>query len=479
MVAATVTIAQSVGWQATRRAAPVSRRRKKKRKTAQRRLWPWLVVVTVVVVALTTFYAVRRGVPPEILDRGRPTEILAHLLDDSEHPLLRSREATWAMTDALVAARPDFLNQRRVTILYPGSGSHITPLDIAHDLIRGEVIDEAVFIYTDIDPAVGDRFAELVGMLRNSGLYSTVDDSAADGERVFRLMYRERPIEVRFAIRPGESSGRYWLPGEARQANVVYHHDIDQTPQRFLIELWQDFYGDGEDRGELFVMAEDLQHDGGISYRTLQRFGLVAWDHVGQVTTVPHGYGHRSQFSVEDFVRNPQLVDDHRELGQYKFPRANLVRFEGELLRDLDRGQRESLVDFLATGGVGRLDPSQMSDSQRWPAKFDVQTIGQHIEPWTQEMVAVVQSFINDRLASDPERQAQWTLSLLRLHWAYYMGTPQSGGNDAGFAAWLTERSDWLKEHLPRHRDRLEAMLLGERRQPWHRGISEYITAVE
>ena len=67
--------------------------------------------------------------------------------------------------------------KRKITVLYPASGSHVTPLDIAHRLIQEGLIDEAKFIFTEIDKdSLGDLRGVLLSLAK-TGLYTDLSES--------------------------------------------------------------------------------------------------------------------------------------------------------------------------------------------------------------------------------------------------------------------------------------------------------------
>ncbi len=420
----------------------------------------------------------------ELIQKGQVTDVLGQIWNDPEDPRIRSAQATRAMTQALINSKPRFLTKdRKSTVLYPGSGSHVTPLEIASQLIRENRIDEATFIFTEIDPMALDDLRDILQTLVGVGMYTDLQETQQEfplgqgREVTFRVKFQGKPITVLFALnRSGErdkkrpeynnlSWGRYWRSEYAQRANLVYHHDLDPPIHQFFPELWNDFYGDGKDRGELFVMSENFQTDGVlIQDRTTgerKRLGLLSWDRVGTVTMVPHGFGHRA--------RNPELealrpeLQTHEERGEYKFNHANLVRFDGSILRGLTLNEYSVVTDFLMIVAAETFDPRLWKNSARDSSNAD---------KWLIDLIQGVQTIASRHIQPASDSHAQWILSLIRFYWVYF----NQSGQTLPFGSWLGLQSRWLSKQLPVVFDKLPVFIeSADRSLTWQQAVADYL----
>jgi hypothetical protein len=177
-------------------------------------------------------------------------------IDKLDHPLVHLMEGMdpsyakdFRGLPAFIKLAPVWKQQiqgRRLSALYPGSGSHIAPLAAAMDLIQSGSIDRADFTFTEIEDYSNDLMKLLTKGLElgifdeislgnwkhfSSGAPNVKDDAGA--ERMFRMVYQGKEIAIRYALkRSGEA---YYRKEYFQDANLVIFHDIDPWSNSFNI----------------------------------------------------------------------------------------------------------------------------------------------------------------------------------------------------------------------------------------------------
>lgn len=125
-------------------------------------------------------------------------------------------------------------DKREITILYPGSGSHMPPLLISLRLIDAGRIDSAKLIYTDIKESSRDRAEQYLRYLSASGRdvlkdFQKIERPVRGAGTVteFRFTYGGKPVSLFFALgRRKEDAEEYFAPRSYYDlADVVILHD--------------------------------------------------------------------------------------------------------------------------------------------------------------------------------------------------------------------------------------------------------------
>lgn len=130
--------------------------------------------------------------------------------------------ASKLLVERLLAKRRD------LTILYPASGSHISPLVIPLTLIDKDRLDSARLIFTEIDKDAVKRLELYLNWYAKHGYISglkKVEAKLEEGvEYSFEFLYKGKPITVVFALDRG--GGEYYARQEyMKEADIIIFHD--------------------------------------------------------------------------------------------------------------------------------------------------------------------------------------------------------------------------------------------------------------
>lgn len=133
-----------------------------------------------------------------------------------------------SLGEKMVRLIPAIAKSRKLQVLYPGSGFHVAPLLTALRLMDAGIIDEAAYLYTEIDPS---HFAWLKHIFER-GLGNPFDRVTLEPKREFPgegseqailLDYKGHPLRIVFALnRSGEN---YYRPEYLKEADLVVIHD--------------------------------------------------------------------------------------------------------------------------------------------------------------------------------------------------------------------------------------------------------------
>lgn len=210
------------------------------------------------------------------------------------------------LADTLPALLTDIPVKRKINFLYPGSGSHIAPLLTAMGLINAEVIDEASFIYTEIDK---DSFYNLYYLLREAldkGVFEEVSANTwttfanNDGsERNLTIRYKGKFIHIKFVLNHG--GARYYRKDHLDWADVVIIHDPESGFFEGSVNLLSQMLIDAKDgvspKNRLVVMEGHSEDYHFASSDTHFPDGMKQTKIVGQ-------YGHCSGIDYVGEIKN-------------------------------------------------------------------------------------------------------------------------------------------------------------------------------
>ncbi len=136
---------------------------------------------------------------------------------------------------------PDLIKDRKLTVLYPASGSHLAPLMTAIRLIDRNKIDSGEFTYTDIDKQhISKIERQLMFLLKNRVITNyTVHSAKIFGnngtEHRYEFQYKGKKVSIVLALnRSGKS---YWRPEYARGADLVILHDTEGKNAELIKQL--------------------------------------------------------------------------------------------------------------------------------------------------------------------------------------------------------------------------------------------------
>ena len=191
-----------------------------------------------------------KSIPVVLRDLGsadipHPMMDLVYHLDFHGIDDFRSGEAIWKTAKdkrfkKLVKKNDD------LTMLYPASGAHITPLLIPFRQIDKGRIKSAKIIYTEIDDYSFLRvnrylhFFESQGLIENLGMETLSDDNPGYAVR-YNFSYKGRHVEFIFALdRSHDDADSYYTPAHyIEEADVIIFHDGVQNDvaDHFMKEL--------------------------------------------------------------------------------------------------------------------------------------------------------------------------------------------------------------------------------------------------
>ena len=292
------------------------------------------------------------------------------VLEDPDHPSARSALATIGLTKELIAFNPAFLTNRSVKVLYPGSGSHVAVLDIAHYLISQNLIDDAKFIFTEIDPLVIPDLRKILFALRTDGFYENVVESEKvfgqnppQKDITFEVTYKGKKIEIIFSL--NRSGNDYYREEDFIDVDVFYNHDLTLSASENYAMVLKSI-GKTKRQKPLFFMGENLFGSTNLAHQgDMVSFGdfiggrpfmeeqtnfsnPLFFNLLGTSRVVPEGFGHRGLEIAQG--------GNHDEKGPYRYKSGLLIRFDVDRLQGFSPEGYERLVDyiFLANGAFSK-----------------------------------------------------------------------------------------------------------------------------
>jgi len=135
------------------------------------------------------------------------------------------------------------LKDRRLDLVYPGSGSHLPPLITAFELIDQGRIDAARLVYTEVDPNALERIRIYLDYWRKSGVLTVLKERQVDvgyrNEFVFTAIYEGRLVQLVFSmVKRFETPQRekFIKVGDQKEyyEESYYHKDLPVIEE----ELW-------------------------------------------------------------------------------------------------------------------------------------------------------------------------------------------------------------------------------------------------
>jgi hypothetical protein len=311
---------------------------------------------------------------------------------DQDHPDIRSSQATTALTKKLTTLSPKFLKKRQVTVLYPGSGSHLAVLDIAHTLIADNLIDSANFIFTEIDCTAVDKLQTYLKELEEAKFYSELKvtsrplaDKEPGSETEINFKYHDKPMQILFAC--NRSGKAYFRPEYLKQADIVYNHDLDSGLNEMLADImtsigaWnseaittRELYYFGENMfgpseairaipeaaltPPAYKVPDELKES---AQQISSRFLL---DLLGTSYAVEFGFGHRGP------------AESHSEKGAYQYDQGLLLAFDLNRLAQIKPTQAQQCIDFIFLGSATLIVSGKVKEKHYgWASGKELNTI--------------------------------------------------------------------------------------------------------
>lgn len=187
----------------------------------------------------------------------------------------RSLPAFAQFPDAIHKKYPKVFEDRKLTVVYPGSGSRLGSLYIAFLSIDKKFIDSASFIFTEIKPVYMRRIHDQLQRLQQAGVIHDYTAKAkiftksegGGSEIYFKFTYQNKPILLTLAL--SRSGKEYWRKEYVKEADLfifddtfsenagnqnLYKEKGELAPDRFLLEsnIGNEFPGPYGHCGSLF-----------------------------------------------------------------------------------------------------------------------------------------------------------------------------------------------------------------------------------
>lgn len=206
----------------------------------------------------------------------------------------RSHEVFWMAAED-VAKLPHVKRIHEVRLVYPGSGGHLAPLDLFHNLIQKGVVDKASAIFTEIDDRSLIRIKTLLAGLIKRGVYANLKIQTkkyleGGSETVFSFKYHGKPIEIVFALK--RSQDKYYREEYLAQSDVWIIHDPGTWEKGDSIRLLDSFLRSLNTNenivGAPVIVMENVN---GLDSEELLK---------GERKIIPFPYGHRDQYIYDN-----------------------------------------------------------------------------------------------------------------------------------------------------------------------------------
>ena len=226
---------------------------------------------------------------------------LAKTLCEEVNPNYSALEGLRSTDAFLEAADKIDLDGRKLTLLYPASGSHIAPLFLISKLMDEDRIDAGELIYSEISPAsLGGLQERLIHLAEKKTDYKILDiklEEVGEGNEqsyCFRLLYKNKPITFTFRFKAGED-GLWFKRQDGKDSQLFIIHDPDNlgyaiVKVKLAYQYFQSLEGES-DSSPRMIMVDDLT-------RSERPFDLEL---LGHFERIDESYGHRDQ------IANPQV----------------------------------------------------------------------------------------------------------------------------------------------------------------------------
>lgn len=274
------------------------------------------------------------------------------------------------------------LSDKKLTVLYPGSGMHIAPVALPAQLMAANVIDQAEMIFTEIDQAFLPLLMQNLQMLSRLNpdfsapviLTSTPLACADDGKEFqISLNYKGKPIMIRFLL---NCSGNKWFRDEdLGKSKVFVGHDGPHTREggsaAFLYQILRAKNGDLERKG---IIIEDLTRS------NLSAGRVPLWDEkrerppyerqfdlelLGRFTRSKSPYGHRTGQQIGSCGCWPEVGYPGERSGV-------LLKLHKRISDELGAEDARTLIDIdiygncggMAPGGIAWIDRKRIANGE-------------------------------------------------------------------------------------------------------------------
>lgn len=161
--------------------------------------------------------------------------------------LVKSHGVFFDLAASIQRLNPAILSDRNLSVLYPGSGAHVSPVLTAMGLIDSNAIDTAEFVYTELNPETAKNIYS--GLMEIGRLKPGLLESVALNGDTITIVYKGKPITIRVDVNteaeaglsPGESrSGeifQYMTEEQFKKADLVILHDLYADPDHAILDL--------------------------------------------------------------------------------------------------------------------------------------------------------------------------------------------------------------------------------------------------
>lgn len=234
------------------------------------------------------------------------------------------------LTDSFLSTMPEeVLRKKEITVLYPGGGSHLAPLEFALRLFAsGKSSAETVrFIYTDINAEAYEKTAALLEKLEEAGMLTVSGKDSVNKSKgveksvscALQTAGGPKKIELVYAVNrsePERGDNDYYKQTYADQADVIISHDSsDEFRTSYFLGSFLLSLKNSPDQKPRFLFVEDDNNE-----QLHTRWDLLP----GRYQPVDQPYG-----CSADLTGNG-IEDDHLGKAKYRamayFPDMNFYR---------------------------------------------------------------------------------------------------------------------------------------------------------
>lgn len=288
---------------------------------------------------------------------------------------LESMRSTPAFEE-LASKLPDSvdLSDRKLSVLYPGSGMHIAPVVLLAQLIEGNKIDQAEMIFTEIDQTYFPLLVQNLRMLSRLNpdfsmavVLTTTPITCNDSGKEFQisLTYKGKPILIRFMLNC--SGGKWFRDEDLAKCKVFVGHDGPSTSEGGSAALLYQILNTQKDQSDKGIIIEDLTRSNlGVGRVTLwdekrerpqyeRQFDLEL---LGKFTRSRSAYGHRAGQKMESCGCWP-------EVGYPGEHSAVLLKLYDGISDGLDPEDIRALIDLDIYGNCGDMAPGGIAWIER------------------------------------------------------------------------------------------------------------------
>lgn len=236
------------------------------------------------------------------------SSVCSEPIDDPEKEmkLIEGLRSTPAFIELANRLRPQLdISRGKITCLYPGAGSHIAPLYMAAEWFKDDAVQEAEFLYTEIDEC---KWLELLENLRllsqvdpNFLFYEELSLTLPRGrgeERMLDVRYKGKKITLRFFMNCNDSEKQWFRTNEFQDADVYIQHDSAGSEISgilfMVLQYFRAQYSTGSVNGPPLIMEDTTRKDDWKFYGHPKYHRAFDLELLGTLMRGKKPYGHRT-----------------------------------------------------------------------------------------------------------------------------------------------------------------------------------------